>query len=428
VKLRNRERRNNVPKVMRIRRLAIVSGVIMLVGCGTSAVPQATGPASPAAQSAAAHSAPISPTGSPGSPTASPVSVGRGCPANTALRPPAGVLTGVEFVSAARGWVVGQDKILATTDGGRHWIVQDSGRLNLTSVDFIGNGAGWAVGADSLLATSDGGAHWTTLPEPCPLIRSVHFVSATVGFAVAGGRDISQFGSTTPELGGEVLVSTDGGHSWRVLPAPKDAQSVCFDNAEIGWLGAGGQLFRSTDGGRTWAHAAGVRSISAGYAATMTVQCAGAGSAWAMDIGPGAAMNQQPHIGYHAGAGGAVPIFAEQYFPHPGVSVRANSPGSYAGAVSAISPTAAAFVDWCPACGLGSAPWALVTSSGARLTREGNVGRLTQPEAASFLSPQLGWVVGLVMHYRGASSFRQYQRIVRTDDGGRTWLVQYTSP
>src|SRR5258708_5096612 len=231
-RLRNRERRINVPKVMRLHRLAIVSGVIMLVGCGTSVVPHATGPASPAAQSAAAARSPaISPARSPGSPPASPVSVGRGCPANTALRPPAGVLTGVQFVSAAQGWVVGQDKILATTDGGHDWIVQDSGRLNLTSVDFIGNGAGWAVGADSLLTTSDGGAHWTTLAEPCPLVRSVHFVSATVGFAVAGGRDISQFGTTAPELGGEVLMTTDGGHSWRGLPAPNDAQSGCLVNA-----------------------------------------------------------------------------------------------------------------------------------------------------------------------------------------------------
>ena len=340
-----------------------------------------------------------------------------------------GVLTDVEFVSAAQGWVVGQDKILATTDSGRHWTVQDSGQLNLTSVDFIGNGAGWAVGTDSLLATSDDGAHWTTLPEPCPLIRSVHFVSATVGFAVAGGRDVSQFGTAIPEVGGEVLATTDGGHSWRILPTPTNVQTVCFDNAEIGWLGAGGRLFRSTNGGRTWSQvAAGASGSSAGYPATMTVQCAGAGNAWAIDIGPGAAMSQQPHIGYHAGPAGAVAIFAEQYFPHPGVSVRASSPGGYAGAISAISPAAAAFVDWCPACGLGNAPWALVTNSGARLTREGSVGQLTQAEAASFLSPQLGWVVGIMVHYRGPSSSRQYQRIVRTDDGGRTWLVQYTSP
>jgi photosystem II stability/assembly factor-like uncharacterized protein len=414
---------------MRIRNLAIISGAIMAAGCGASSAPQSAGPAPAGTQSGRTPVAAIHPARSPGSPTASPVTARRGCPVTPDHGLSPGVLTGVQFVSAAQGWVVGQDMILATTDGGRHWTVQDRGQLNLTSVDFIGNGAGWAVGADSLLATSDGGAHWTALAEPCPLIRSVHFVSATVGFAVAGGSDISQLGTATPEVGGEVLVTIDGGHSWRTLPAPKNAQTVCFDNAEIGWLGADGRLFRSTDGGRTWAQvAAGPRSISAGYPATMTVQCAGAGSAWAVDIGPGAGMSQQPHIGYYAGPGGAIAIFAEQYFPHPGVSVRADSPGSYAGAVSAISPTAAAFVDSCPACGLGSAPWALVTSSGARLTREGNVGQLTQPETASFLSPQLGWVVGIVTHYRGPSSLRQYQRIVRTDDGGRTWLVQYTGP
>ena len=173
---------------MRIRKLAIISGAIMVAGCGASSAPQSAGPASPGTRPARTPVSATHPARSPGSPTASPVTARRGCPVTPDHGLPPGVLTGVEFVSAAQGWVVGQDKILATTDGGSHWTVQDSGRLNLTSVDFIGNGAGWAVGTDSLLATSDGGAHWTTLPEPCPLIRSVHFVSATEGFAVAGRR------------------------------------------------------------------------------------------------------------------------------------------------------------------------------------------------------------------------------------------------
>jgi photosystem II stability/assembly factor-like uncharacterized protein len=50
----------------------------------------------------------------------------------------------VQFVSATRGWVVGRDTILATTDGGRHWTVQDSGPLDLTSVDFVSSEVGWA--------------------------------------------------------------------------------------------------------------------------------------------------------------------------------------------------------------------------------------------------------------------------------------------
>ena len=85
-------------------------------------------------------------------------------------------LGGLQFVSASRGWAVGQDTILATADGGARWTTQLSGKLNLTSVDFVSGQDGWAVGTTSLLATTDGGAHWTALSEPCPVIRSVHFI------------------------------------------------------------------------------------------------------------------------------------------------------------------------------------------------------------------------------------------------------------
>jgi hypothetical protein len=225
------------------------------------------------------------------------------------------------------------------------------------------------------------------------------------------------------------MVTSDGGRSWRVLPAPAGAQTICFSDPRDGWLGAGGRLYRTTDGGHSWAQAtAGVTPASAGSPYTMIVQCAGTGSAWALDTGPGAASSQQPHVGYHAGQAGAVPIFAEQYFPHPGARVRAGSPGSYAGPFSAISPSAAAFIDCCPACGPGTAPLDLVTGSGASLARQGNVGELNHPEAASFLSPQLGWVVGVVYHHNATGITSQYQRIVFTDDAGRTWRIQYTSP
>jgi len=403
---------------MRTPLLALLCGAILLTGCGSALTPSASGSASQAGQG-------------PGSPVSSPDPASRGCTATAGLSVPAGYLTGIQFVSAAQGWAVGQDTILATADGGLRWTVQRSGPLGLTSVDFISSQVGWAVGLDTLLATSDGGAHWTALPEPCPLIRSVHFISPDAGFAVAGGRNLSDFGPEIPEVAGVVLATSDGGRRWQVLPTPADAQTVCFSDPQDGWLGADGRLYRTIDGGRSWVPlTAAVQPALPGYPATMIVQCAGPGSAWALDVGPGAAMSQEPHIGYHAGPAGAVPIFAEQYFPHPGVSVVAASPGAYAGPFSAISPSVAAFVDSCPACGLGTAPWDLATGSGAVLAREGNVGGgLTQPEAASFVSPQLGWVVGIVTSYNGTGVFRQQQRIVFTDDGGRTWHVQYaTSP
>jgi len=212
-------------------------------------------------------------------------------------------LTGVQFVSPNRGWVVGMSQILATSDAGRHWTVQESGRLDLASVDFVDDQHGWAVGANSLLATSDGGAHWTALPEPCPMIRQVHFVSPLAGFAIAGGIDLTGLGLPTEPLSdGSLLATSDGGRSWRRLPARAGAQSVCFDTASVGWLGARGALYRTIDGGRSWnPTAAQVRPPNPDYPAFMQVQCAGSGAAWATAIGPGAGMSQEPHVGFQIG-------------------------------------------------------------------------------------------------------------------------------
>jgi len=396
---------------MRTRSLALACGTLMLAGCTSASSPGAAGSATP-------RQAPS-------------VMATRGCPAESVLFPTsADTPTGIQFVSPTQGWAVSLDTILATADGGRRWTVQRRGQLNLTSVDFVSGQVGWAVGNSTLLATSDGGAHWAALPEPCPVIRSVHFISPEAGFAVAGGSNVLDVGPVTPQTAGVVLATGDGGRSWRRLPTPADAQTVCFSDPQDGWLGADGRLYRTTDGGRIWAQAtAGIAPASVGDPATMIVQCAGPGSAWALDVGPGAAMNKEPHVGYHAGPAGTAPIFAEQYFPHPGIGVRADSPGAYAGTFSAISPSAAVFIDGCPACGgMGTAPWDLVTGSGTKLTQKGNVPGLNQPVAASFLSPQLGWVVGVVISLSDAGRVRQQQRIVFTDDGGRTWHVQYASP
>src|SRR5690348_406622 len=128
----------------------------MLAGCGSAMAARPAGIATPGARSSARPGSPGRAAQPPGPPAGRPAAAGRTFPA--------GFLTGVQFVSATRGWVVGQDTILATTDGGRHWTVQDSGPRDLTSVDFVSSEAGWAVGTHAVLATADGGAHWLTLP------------------------------------------------------------------------------------------------------------------------------------------------------------------------------------------------------------------------------------------------------------------------
>ena len=122
---------------MGARLLAILSAGIMLAACGNGLVQPTAGSATPGGHSSGRPSSPAQATQWSGSPPGSPSAAGRHCQAAPAPDISAGLLTGVQFVSAARGWVVGQDEILATTDSGRHWTVQDSGQLDLTSVDFI---------------------------------------------------------------------------------------------------------------------------------------------------------------------------------------------------------------------------------------------------------------------------------------------------
>jgi hypothetical protein len=425
-------------------RLLLIAASLVAAGCGTATAPSAGGQAaSPATgggtptASAPASSAPAS-SAAAGTPTTGPPttggSAGAACSGAQAATVEPGQLTGLEFVSANRGWAVGQDAILATADGGAHWRPQLSGQLNLTSVDFISGQDGWAVGGTSLLATTDGGAHWTALPEPCPVIRSVHFFSPTTGFAVAGGVGVGGADPDVPASGGVVLATTDGGRRWHSLAAPADAQTVCFSDATHGWLGAAGLLYRTADAGRDWTVLTSMSgqagSGGTAYPASMSVECANNGSAWALRIGPGAAMSQNPHVGFHADQAGATPIFAEQYFQAPGGKPVARSPGSDAGPFSAIDASSAVFIDWCSACGAGTAPWDIATSSGATLNRKGNVGAITQPLAASFLSPEVGWVAGRVNVYptSAAGTSRSQERIVATTDGGRTWHVEYAGP
>jgi hypothetical protein len=96
-------------------------------------------------------------------------------------------------------------------------------------------------------------------------------------------------------------------------------------------------------------------------------------------------------------------------------------------AAPALSASAAVYIDYCAPCGYGTGPWDLVTADGAALARKGNVGGLTQPVAASFLTAALGWVVGTYIDNRDRSRPRRYWRVVTTSDGGRTWRVELTS-
>ena len=82
-----------------------------------------------------------------------------------------------------------------------------------------------------------------------------------------------------------------------------------------------------------------------------------------------------------------------------------------------------------------STRWASSANAGRsrasdRAAAASDVGAITRPQAASFLSTEAGWVAGTDTIYptSDTSKPKSQERIVATTDGGRTWHVQYAGP
>jgi len=89
-----------------------------------------------------------------------------------------------------------------------------------------------------ILVTSDGGEHWTVMPVK-EVPRSLFFLEDGTGWMV-GERNIWR--------------TEESGRSWeKVKDSPKDISRVWFNTREHGWaVGAHKQVLESKDGGNSW--------------------------------------------------------------------------------------------------------------------------------------------------------------------------------
>lgn len=132
-------------------------------------------------------------------------------------------LADVTFVDREQGWAVGDRGVIwHTSDGGRHWKLQNSTvDCRLASVFFLDARNGWAAGGSTqpytrtttgvLLRTRDGGATWSFDRKlALPAIERIAFFDSKRGFAL--GRSSAYFPSG-------VYATEDGGRTWSPLPA-----------------------------------------------------------------------------------------------------------------------------------------------------------------------------------------------------------------
>ncbi len=164
--------------------------------------------------------------------------------------PVSGQLTAVDFVDAQRGWVVGHDAaILTTEDGGLTWVLQHFApelEQPLFDVRFIDASRGFAVGAYGLmLRTDDGGATWDEVAY------------ADDEFADSHLNAILQLGDALVVVGerGTVFRSPDLGETWEAVDFPYDGSmfgAVLTPSGRVIAFGLRGHVFMSDDAGASW--------------------------------------------------------------------------------------------------------------------------------------------------------------------------------
>jgi photosystem II stability/assembly factor-like uncharacterized protein len=331
----------------------------------------------------------------------------------------------IVFTDRNHGWASAGGTILATTNGGASWYAQFTGSSTIAQLVAISPNVAWAATSQGLLGTTDGGQRWILGSDTPANFRLVDFVTPDVGWAVTGGSELENItGPPLPLHGGQLMQTADGGRNWTrhgpIDGLPDDVQSVCFGDAEHGWVGSGAAVWRTTTSGGwgfVWQAPLDPR---VGWHARLG--CAGASVVWLLFVGNGVAMNHKPYVLYRSTDGGEqwTAVFAEAYTGPSYPTLRPTAPelGSYPGALAIVNDRVLCFLAEDPP---ATNPYYLACSVdtgqtwrryGVQPIGQGARGR----QAMASADASHTWIV--------AGEFGQ-ETIFATTDGGQTWQRQY---
>jgi len=174
-----------------------------------------------------------------------------------------GKIQDIDLVSPNFGWVLQDNRLQSTLDGGLSWndLTLEYSDFNILDVEFLNDDMGWLViqsaevspdGNLTILQTWDGGFTWksSTYSLGDPRISTAHlnFIDSQTGWLVVKLPTSSNFSI------GRLFATQDGGQTWEERTIPIGEQ-IRFIDGQHGWVAggpSGDQLFYTQDGGRTW--------------------------------------------------------------------------------------------------------------------------------------------------------------------------------
>jgi photosystem II stability/assembly factor-like uncharacterized protein len=104
----------------------------------------------------------------------------------------------MRFISANTGWVIGQDgsAMMATVDGGKTWKSQFTGQasyVNLLDLSFPDDHHGYVVSNNGVIGTSNGGGSWRAMLTGVTVLEAICFPDSAHGWVVGAGGYINHY-------------------------------------------------------------------------------------------------------------------------------------------------------------------------------------------------------------------------------------------
>lgn len=150
-----------------------------------------------------------------------------------------------EFIDANTGWILGDSKILKTTDSGTSWTHLNNPGNSFKRISFVSEQSGWlSTNSFNLYSTSTGGNTWENIFNGNEYTSNIKLFTNTFGI------------STGDENSKSVLrVTTDSGINWNPIfqSVNTEWRKINFINNNTGFVsGASDKFLKTTNSGSNW--------------------------------------------------------------------------------------------------------------------------------------------------------------------------------
>ncbi|NOS86392.1 MAG: T9SS type A sorting domain-containing protein [Ignavibacteria bacterium] len=154
--------------------------------------------------------------------------------------PPNNSIKSIKFINDNTGFVIGiENTIVKTTNTGLTWkFITTDYDINYNSSQFLDVNTGFVIGNNAIFKTMNGGLNWQYLFSS---VYGMHFIDYNTGYAVNSSY---------------LYKTTNGGINWSTV-SPVNAREVYFINSVTGFAGDS-YMYKTTNSGLNWSTIEGI--------------------------------------------------------------------------------------------------------------------------------------------------------------------------